>query len=171
MVVHEYIYVQKIYAFPFIPHRRACLLLAICNRRLLLFHIAPLCCLRVYNVFGQCHPAPVTPATKATPHVAYTGHVPSRMPCACPRPTKKSKHSRTCCKLRTYETHCYCTRHVPRRVPHPCLCTTSVMKSRTNHFSALTDAVEATAQETNCCCTRHVPRRVPRPCLFTTGVI
>ena len=39
--------------------------------------------LRMYNVFGQHHPAPVTPATKATPHTAYSGRVPSRMPRAC----------------------------------------------------------------------------------------
>ena len=71
----------------------------------------------------------------------------------------------------TLETHYSCTRHVPRRVPHPCPCTTSVMKSRTDHFSALTHAIEATAQETNCCCTRHIPRRLPRPCPFIAGII
>ena len=32
----------------------------------------------------------------------------------------------------TQETHC--TRHVPRRVPRPCPCTTGVMKSRTDIF-------------------------------------
>ena len=42
------------------------------------------------------------------------------------------------------ETHCCCTRHVPRRMPRPCPCTTGVMKSRTDHFSALTYAAEAT---------------------------
>ena len=26
-------------------------------------------------------------------------------------------------KAMTQETHCWCTRHVPRRVPHPCPCT------------------------------------------------
>ena len=34
-------------------------------------------------------------------------------------------------KATTHETHCHCTRHVPRRVPRPCPCTTNVMKSRT----------------------------------------
>ena len=33
----------------------------------------------------------------------------------------------------TQETHCYCTRHVPRRMPRPCPFTTGVMKSRTKH--------------------------------------
>ena len=32
-----------------------------------------------------------------------------------------------------HTTHCCSTRHVPRRVPRPCPCTTSVMKSRTKH--------------------------------------
>ena len=71
----------------------------------------------------------------------------------------------------TQETHCSCTRHVPRRVPHPCLCTTGVMKSRTNHLSTLTHAAEATAHERHYCCTRHVPRRVARICPCTAGII
>ena len=77
----------------------------------------------------------------------------------------------TCCKVWTQETHCSCTRHVPRRVPRPCPCTTGVMKSRTDHLSAVTHAAEAATQETHCSCTRHVPRRVPRPCPCTTGVM
>ena len=77
----------------------------------------------------------------------------------------------TCCKVWTQETHCSCTRHVPRRVPRPCPCTTGVMKSRTDHLYAVTHAAEAAAQEAHCSCTRHVPRRVPRPCPCTTGVI
>ena len=56
------------------------------------YRTAPLHYLCAYNVFGQRHLAPVTLATKATPHAAYTGRVASRMPHACPRPTKKSKH-------------------------------------------------------------------------------
>ena len=32
----------------------------------------------------------------------------------------------------TQETHCSCTRHVPRRVPRPCPCATGVLKSRKN---------------------------------------
>ena len=71
----------------------------------------------------------------------------------------------------TQETHCSCTRHVPRRVPRPCPCTIGVMKSRTDHLSAVTHAAEAATQETHCSCTRHVPRRVPRPCPCTTGVM
>ena len=69
------------------------------------------------------------------------------------------------------ETHCSCTRHVPRRVPHPCLCTRDVMKSTTHHLLAATRAAEAATQETHCSCTRHVPRRVPRPCPCTLGVM
>ena len=71
----------------------------------------------------------------------------------------------------TQETHCSCTRHVPRRVPRPCPCTTGVMKSTTDHLFAVTPAAEAATQETHCSCTRHVPRRVPRPCPCTTGVM
>ena len=71
----------------------------------------------------------------------------------------------------TQETHCSCTRHVPRRVPRPCPCTTDVMKSKTDHFSAVTHAAEATTQETHWSCTRHVPRRVTRPCPRTTSVM
>ena len=106
--------------------------------------------------------------------VAQGRHVPR----PCPRTTGVMK-SRTdhfsavthAAEATTQETHCCCTRHVPRRVPRPCPCTTGVMKSRTCHFSAVTHAAEATTQETQCCCTRHVPRRVPRPCPCTTGVI
>ena len=43
----------------------------------------------------------------------------------------------------TQETHCSYTRHVPRRVPHPCPCTIGVMKLRTNHLSAVMHAAEA----------------------------
>ena len=34
-------------------------------------------------------------------------------------------------KATAHEIHCCCTRHIPRRVPRPCPCTISVMKSRT----------------------------------------
>ena len=71
----------------------------------------------------------------------------------------------------TQETHCSCTRHVPRRVPRPCPCTTGVMKSTTDHLSTVTHAAEAATQETHCSCTRHVPRRMPRPCPYRTGVM
>ena len=77
----------------------------------------------------------------------------------------------TCCKVWTHETHCCSTRHVPRRLPRPCPCTTSVTKSTTDHLSTATRAAEAATQETGCSCTRHVPRRVPRPCPCTTGVM
>ena len=77
----------------------------------------------------------------------------------------------TCYKVWTHETHCSCTRHVPRRVPRPCPCTTGVMKSRTDHLLAATRAAEVATQETHCSCTRHVPRRVPRPCPCTPGVM
>ena len=71
----------------------------------------------------------------------------------------------------TQETHCSCTRHVPRRVPRPCPCTIGVMKSRIDHLSAVTHATEATAQETHCCYTRQVPRHVPRLCLCTANIL
>ena len=61
----------------------------------------------------------------------------------------------------TQETHCCCTRHVPRRVPRPCPCTAG--DQEIDHLSALTHAAEATAHKTHYCCTRHVPRHVPRP--------
>ena len=47
-------------------------------------------------------------------------------------------------EVMTQETHCSCTRHVPRHVPRPCPCTTGVMKSRAYHLSALMHAKEAT---------------------------
>ena len=72
--------------------------------------------------------------------------------------------------MATQETHSSCTKHVPRRVPRPCLCTTGVTNSTTDHLSAVMHVVEAMAQKTHCSCTRHVPRRVPRPCPCTTGV-
>ena len=103
-------------------------MLAISNRRVL-FHIAPSCCLRMHDVFGQCHLT-----------------------------------TETCCKGWTQETHCSCTRHVPRRVPRPCPCTIGVMKSTTDHLSIVTHAAEVATQKTHCSCTRHIPRRVPRPC-------
>ena len=56
-------------------------------------------------------------------------------------------------------------------MPRPCPCTTGVMKSKTDQFSAVTHATEATTQETHCSYTRHVPRRAPRPCPCTTGVM
>ena len=48
----------------------------------------------------------------------------------------------------TQQTHCSCTRHVPRRVPRPCPCTTGVMKSTTDHLSAVTHAAEAATLHT-----------------------
>ena len=126
---------MKNYAFFFITHIGACLLLAISNRRVL-FHIAPLRCLRMHNVFGQRHLT-----------------------------------TKTCCKVWTHEAHCCSTRHIPRRVPRPCPCTTSVMKSRTDHLLVGKRAAEAATQQTHCSCARHVPRCVPRPCPCTTSVI
>ena len=89
---------------------------------------------------------------------------PSR--CLCMHDVFGQRHltTETCCKVWTQETHCSCSRHVPRRVPRPCPCTTGVMKSRTNHLFAITHAAEAATQETHCSCTRHVPRHVPCPC-------
>ena len=63
-----------------------------------------------------------------------------------------------------------CPRHVPRRVPRPCPCTTGVMKLRTDHLFAVTHAAEVATQETHCSCTGHVPRRMPRPCPCTRDV-
>ena len=82
-------------------------MLAICNTRVL-FHIAPLRCLHMHDVFGQRHLT-----------------------------------TETCCKVWTHETHCSCTRHIPRRMPRPCPCTTGVMKSRTDHLSTVTHAAKA----------------------------
>ena len=86
----KYIYERKVMVFlSYRVHERACCYL-FATEEYYLFNSIVL--LRAYNVFGQHHPAPVTLATKATPHAAYTGRVPSRMPRACPRPTKKWKH-------------------------------------------------------------------------------
>ena len=77
----------------------------------------------------------------------------------------------------TQETHCSCTRHVPRRVPRSMpMHDRVVMKSTTYHFSYATSLVTPCSrgvwtQETHCSCTRHVPRRVPCPCPCTTGVM
>ena len=68
----------------------------------------------------------------------------------------------------THETHCCSTRHVPMRMPRPCLCTIGVMQSRTDHLLAATHAAEVATQKTHCSCTRHVPRSVPRPWPCTT---
>ena len=142
-------------------------MLAICNRRLL-FCIAPLHCLCAY-VFGQHHAALVTPGTKATPHGRTLAVC--QATCLMHAPAQpRNGNTETCCKVWTHETHCCSTRHVPRSVPRPCPCT-SVMKSRTYHFSAVTHAAKATTQETHCSCTRHVPRRVPRPCPCIIGVM
>ena len=54
-------------------------------------------------------------------------------------------------------------RHVPRRVPRPCPCTTSVMKSTTDHLSAVSMQQRAATQvETHCSCTRHKARTKAR---------
>ena len=61
-------------------------------------------------------------------------------PCAKPHascmppPNQEIGNNETCCKVRTHETHCCCTRHVPRRVPRPCPCTASVVSSSTKHY-------------------------------------
>ena len=170
---------MKNYAFPFTPRPRACLLLAISNRRVL-FHIAPSRCLRMHNLFGQRHLTTETCCkvwTQET-HCSCTRHVPRRVPRPCPCTTGVMKSTTDplsvvthAAEAATQETQCSCTRHVPRRVPHPCPCTTSVIKSTTDHLSAVTHAAEAATQETQWRCTRHVPRRVPRPCPCTTGVM
>ena len=56
--------------------------------------------------------------------------------CLCMHDVFGQRHltTETCCKVWTQETHCSCTRHVPRRMPRPCLCTTGVMQSRTRPF-------------------------------------
>ena len=154
--------------FLLIPRTGACLLLAICNRRVL-FCITPLHCLCPY-VFGQHHVALVTARTKATPHAVYTGVC--QAACLVHAPAQpRNGNTETCCKVWTHETHCCSTRHVPRRVPRPCPCTTSVMKSRIDNLLASMRADEAATQETHYSCTRHVPRRVPRPCPCTIGVM
>ena len=97
-------------------------------------------------------------------------------PCPCTTGVMKSRTDHLsavthAAEATTQETHCSCTRHVPRRIPRPWPCTTGVMKSKTDHVSAVTHAAEATTQETHCCSTRHVPRRVPRPWPCTIGVM
>ena len=165
-----YLWVKN-YAFPFIPHRRACLLLAICNRRLL-FRIAPVRCLCACNIFGQRHPALVTPALKATPHAAYAGCVPSRMPRACPCPTKKSKHRNI---LQSNDTRDTLLLHKARTKVHassmPMHSWHHVINNKTLHLPVVPHAVEVTTQETHCHRTRHVPRRVPRPCPCTASIM
>ena len=59
---------------------------------IILFYIARVRCLCVYNNFGQHNLTPVTPATKAMAHTAYTRHVLSCMPRACPQPTRILKY-------------------------------------------------------------------------------
>ena len=154
-------------------------MLAICNTRVL-FHTAPLRCLRMHDVFGQRHLTTETCYKVWTheTHCCSTRHVPRRVPRPCPCTTGVME-SRTnyllaatrVAEAATQQTHCSCTRHVPRRVPCPCLCTTGVMKSRTNHLLPATRAAEAATQETHCSCTRHVPRCVPRPCPWTTSIM
>ena len=115
-------------------------------------------------------------------HRRHTKHVPRR---ASSMPVHNSvMKSRTdhlsavthAAEAATQETHCSCTRHVPRRVPRPCPCTTGVMKSTTDHLSAITHA----AERRHCSCTgRHTAvahlgtyqGAVPRPCPCTTGVM
>ena len=129
-------------------------------------------CLRAYNVFGQHHPAPVTLATKATPRAAYTGRVPSRMPHACPRSTKKWKQWNILLSKDTQDTlllHKASTKaHASSMPVHSQCC---VIINKTLHLSVVTHEAKATTQETHCWCTRHVPRRVPRPCPLTTSVM
>ena len=36
----------------------------------------------------------------------------------------------TRCKLWTHDTHCFTTRHVPKHLPRPCMCTTGIIKHR-----------------------------------------
>ena len=80
--------------------------------------------------------------------------------------------SHACSRGGTQETHCSCTRRTKARASQVhARAQTGVMKSRTDHLSAVTHAAEAATQETHCSCTRHVPRRVPRPCPCTTGVM
>ena len=97
----------------------------------------------------------------------------ARLHCLCMHDVFGQRHltTKTCCKVWIHETHCCSTRHVPRRVPRPCPCTTSVMKSRIDHLLEATRVAEVATQETHCSCTRHVPRSVPRPCPCTTGVM
>ena len=179
IVAHEYIYEQKNYAFSFIPRTGACLLLAICNTRVL-FHTAPLHCLRMHDVFGQRDLTTKTCCKVWTheTHCCFTRHVPRRVPrpCLCTTGVMQSRTDNLLAATRaaeaaTQQTHCSCTRHVPRRVPCPCPCTTGVMKSRTDHLLAATRAAEAATQEAHYSCTRDVPRRVPCPCLCTTSVM
>ena len=154
-------------------------MLAISNRRVL-FHIAPLHCLHMHNVFGQRHPTTEICCKVWTykTHCYSTRHVPRRVPRPCPCTTSAMK-SRTdnllaaahAAEAATQERHYSCTRHVSRSMPRPCLCTTGVMKSRTDHLLAATRAAEAATQETHCSCTRHVPMRMPRPCPSTTSVM
>ena len=71
------------------------------------------------------------------------------------------------------------TRHVPRRMHHPCLCTTSMFKMlATNIFKCAQPAYsnigtccKLTAHNARSSSTRHIPRRLPHPWPCTIGVI
>ena len=129
-------------------------------------------CVCAYNDFGQQHPAPMTPATKATAHVVYTGRMLSRMPRACLHPTRTLKYSNMLQSNDTRDTlllHKTCTKACASSMPLHNQC--NEIKNITKHLSTLTHAAKATAHETHYYCTRHAPRRVPRPCLCTTNVM
>ena len=120
----------KTYTFSFIPRTRACLLLAICNRRVL-FYITPLPCLRMHDVFRQRHLTTETCCKVWThkTHCYSTRHVPRCVPRPCPRTTSVMKWrtdnllaATRAAEAAIQETLCSCTRHVPKRVPRPCPC-------------------------------------------------
>ena len=60
---------------------------------IILFYITRVCCLCVYNNLRQHSLTPVTPATKAMAHTAYTSHVLNCMFRACLQPTTILKYS------------------------------------------------------------------------------
>ena len=70
-------------------------------------------------------------------------------------------------KAMAHETHCWCTRYVPRRVPRlcPCIADFNKMKYMNRDLSPFSHATKAT---THGVYTRHVPRCVHRPCPCTT---
>ena len=74
----------------------------------------------------------------------------------------------TCYKLMTLDACGWSTRHVPRRLPCPCLCTTNFnkMKYINRKFISILTCNKGHERRG---VTRHVPRRVHRPCLCISG--
>ena len=158
----------KNYVFLFIPRKRACLLLDIYNRRLLLC-IAPVCCLCAYNIFGQRHPAPVTPAKR--PHHTWCTLAVWQATCLVHAPAQPRNRNMLQSKD-TQDTLLLHKAHTKARASSmPVHSRRYVVNNKTLYLSADTHAAETTTEETQYSNTRQAPRRMPRPCPSTTGVM